>query len=192
MQSEQTAKDLGSANYFCRYPSVSFCLQDWGEDVKNELLKTERNKNKLKEMYEEMYKNLGDLEAPGLGLMRKRFIRVRVITTLVLASCAFVGGTRKSKERPDHSFHRCCSTWLSKKSNSGVQDWYFVARSYGTVIIQLLLLTAPRGYVVPLKQLLPSLPCPPQLLRAWASAHLWTWTEIWPCFFPTAKDAWAI
>ncbi|XP_035175280.1 DNA-dependent protein kinase catalytic subunit [Oxyura jamaicensis] len=50
-------------------------FKDWGEDVRNELLKTERNKNKLKEMYEEMYKNLGDLEAPGLGLMRKRFIR---------------------------------------------------------------------------------------------------------------------
>lgn len=81
MQSQQITRDLGSTNYFCQHSSVSFCLQDWVEDVRNELLKTERNKNKLKEMYEEMYKNLGDLEAPGLGLMRKRFIQVRVVAT---------------------------------------------------------------------------------------------------------------
>ncbi|XP_063182908.1 DNA-dependent protein kinase catalytic subunit [Chroicocephalus ridibundus] len=50
-------------------------FKDWVEDVKNELVKAQRNKNKLKEMYEGMYKNLGNLEAPGLGLMRKRFIQ---------------------------------------------------------------------------------------------------------------------
>ncbi|XP_032559787.1 DNA-dependent protein kinase catalytic subunit isoform X2 [Chiroxiphia lanceolata] len=50
-------------------------FKDWVEDVKNELAKAQRNKKKLKEMYEGMYKNLGNLEAPGLGLMRKRFIQ---------------------------------------------------------------------------------------------------------------------
>jgi len=55
-------------------------LQDWVEDVRNELVKAQRNKNKLKEMYEGMYKNLGNLEAPGLGLLRKRFVQVCMIT----------------------------------------------------------------------------------------------------------------
>uniref|UniRef100_A0A8C0EHT4 DNA-dependent protein kinase catalytic subunit n=1 Tax=Bubo bubo TaxID=30461 RepID=A0A8C0EHT4_BUBBB len=50
-------------------------FKDWVEDVKNELVKAQRNKNKLKEMYEGMYKNLGNLEAPGLGSLRKRFIQ---------------------------------------------------------------------------------------------------------------------
>ncbi|XP_071593605.1 DNA-dependent protein kinase catalytic subunit [Heliangelus exortis] len=50
-------------------------FKDWAEDVRNELVKAQRNKNKLKEMYEGMYKNLGNLEAPGLGLLRKRFIQ---------------------------------------------------------------------------------------------------------------------
>ncbi|XP_054250756.1 DNA-dependent protein kinase catalytic subunit [Indicator indicator] len=50
-------------------------FKDWMEDVRNELVKAQRNKNKLKEMYEGMYKNLGNLEAPGLGLLRKRFIQ---------------------------------------------------------------------------------------------------------------------
>ncbi|KAJ7402013.1 hypothetical protein BTVI_90061 [Pitangus sulphuratus] len=50
-------------------------FKDWVEDVKNELAKAQRNKKKLKEMYEGMYKNLGNLEAPGLGLLRKRFIQ---------------------------------------------------------------------------------------------------------------------
>uniref|UniRef100_A0A672TSV6 DNA-dependent protein kinase catalytic subunit n=1 Tax=Strigops habroptila TaxID=2489341 RepID=A0A672TSV6_STRHB len=50
-------------------------FQDWVEDVKNELVKAQRNKNKLKEMYEGMYKSLGNLDAPGLGLLRKRFIQ---------------------------------------------------------------------------------------------------------------------
>ncbi|NXV78034.1 PRKDC kinase, partial [Atlantisia rogersi] len=50
-------------------------FKDWVEDVTNELVKAQRNKNKLKEMYQRMYKNLGNLEAPGLGLQRKRFIQ---------------------------------------------------------------------------------------------------------------------
>uniref|UniRef100_A0A8B9FQM5 DNA-dependent protein kinase catalytic subunit n=1 Tax=Amazona collaria TaxID=241587 RepID=A0A8B9FQM5_9PSIT len=50
-------------------------FKDWVEDVKNELVKAQRNKNKLKEMYEGMYKSLGNLDAPGLGLLRKRFIQ---------------------------------------------------------------------------------------------------------------------
>uniref|UniRef100_A0A663E4U0 DNA-dependent protein kinase catalytic subunit n=1 Tax=Aquila chrysaetos chrysaetos TaxID=223781 RepID=A0A663E4U0_AQUCH len=50
-------------------------FKDWVEDVRNELVKAQRNKNKLKEMYEGMYKNLGNLETPGLGLLRKRFIQ---------------------------------------------------------------------------------------------------------------------
>lgn len=31
-------------------------------------------------MYEGMYKNLGDVKAPGLGWLRKRFVQVRVVT----------------------------------------------------------------------------------------------------------------
>ncbi|XP_009101121.3 DNA-dependent protein kinase catalytic subunit isoform X1 [Serinus canaria] len=50
-------------------------FKDWAEDVRNELSKPQRNKKKLKEMYEGMYKNLGNLESPGLGMMRKRFIQ---------------------------------------------------------------------------------------------------------------------
>uniref|UniRef100_A0A8C3EGH3 DNA-dependent protein kinase catalytic subunit n=1 Tax=Corvus moneduloides TaxID=1196302 RepID=A0A8C3EGH3_CORMO len=50
-------------------------FKDWTEDVKNELSKPQRNKKKLKEMYERMYRNLGNLDAPGLGLTRKRFIQ---------------------------------------------------------------------------------------------------------------------
>uniref|UniRef100_A0A8C0BU30 DNA-dependent protein kinase catalytic subunit n=1 Tax=Buteo japonicus TaxID=224669 RepID=A0A8C0BU30_9AVES len=50
-------------------------FKDWVEDVRNELVKAHRNKNKLKEMYEGMYKNLGNLETPGHGLLRKRFIQ---------------------------------------------------------------------------------------------------------------------
>ncbi|KAM9024210.1 DNA-dependent protein kinase catalytic subunit [Ara ararauna] len=50
-------------------------FKDWVEDVKNELVNAQRNKNKLKEMYEGMYKSLGNLDAPGLGLLRKRFIQ---------------------------------------------------------------------------------------------------------------------
>uniref|UniRef100_A0A8C3LKH7 DNA-dependent protein kinase catalytic subunit n=1 Tax=Chrysolophus pictus TaxID=9089 RepID=A0A8C3LKH7_CHRPC len=52
-------------------------FKDWVEDVRNELVKTQRNKTKLKEMYEGMYKNLGDVKAPGLGWLRKRFVQVR-------------------------------------------------------------------------------------------------------------------
>ncbi|XP_030325674.1 DNA-dependent protein kinase catalytic subunit isoform X4 [Strigops habroptila] len=61
-----------------RYPAETLGLvtrEDWVEDVKNELVKAQRNKNKLKEMYEGMYKSLGNLDAPGLGLLRKRFIQ---------------------------------------------------------------------------------------------------------------------
>ncbi|KFP72380.1 DNA-dependent protein kinase catalytic subunit, partial [Acanthisitta chloris] len=50
-------------------------FKDWVESVRNELVKTQRSKKKLKEMYEGMYKNLGNLEAPGLGLLRKKFIQ---------------------------------------------------------------------------------------------------------------------
>ncbi|XP_062426360.1 DNA-dependent protein kinase catalytic subunit [Rhea pennata] len=50
-------------------------FKDWTDSVRNELIKAQRNKNKLQEMYEEMYRNLGNLEAPGLGLLRKRFIQ---------------------------------------------------------------------------------------------------------------------
>lgn len=79
MQSEQITEEQGSVHFF----SVLICfflLQDWVGDVRNELVKAHRNKNKLKEMYEGMYKNLGNLETPGHGLLRKRFIQVCVIT----------------------------------------------------------------------------------------------------------------
>ncbi|NP_989989.4 DNA-dependent protein kinase catalytic subunit [Gallus gallus] len=50
-------------------------FKDWVADVRNELVKTQRNKIILKEMYEGMYKNLGDVKAPGLGWLRKRFVQ---------------------------------------------------------------------------------------------------------------------
>uniref|UniRef100_A0A8D0GIE8 DNA-dependent protein kinase catalytic subunit n=1 Tax=Sphenodon punctatus TaxID=8508 RepID=A0A8D0GIE8_SPHPU len=54
-------------------PAMLF--KDWVEDVKNELAKAQRNKNNLKKLYEGMYQSLGNLQAPGLGLFRRRFIQ---------------------------------------------------------------------------------------------------------------------
>ncbi|XP_061454380.1 DNA-dependent protein kinase catalytic subunit isoform X2 [Rhineura floridana] len=54
-------------------PAMLF--KDWAEDVKNELGKTKRNKNKIQQLYDGMYQNLGNVQVPGLGLFRKRFIQ---------------------------------------------------------------------------------------------------------------------
>ncbi|KYO26142.1 DNA-dependent protein kinase catalytic subunit isoform B [Alligator mississippiensis] len=50
-------------------------FKDWVDAVRNELGKAQKNKAKLKEMYEGMYGNLGNLQASGLGLFRRRFIQ---------------------------------------------------------------------------------------------------------------------
>ncbi|XP_072855016.2 DNA-dependent protein kinase catalytic subunit [Pogona vitticeps] len=50
-------------------------FKDWTEDIRNELGKTKRNKNKIQQLYDGIYQNLGNLQAPGLGLFRKRFVQ---------------------------------------------------------------------------------------------------------------------
>ncbi|XP_030070017.1 DNA-dependent protein kinase catalytic subunit [Microcaecilia unicolor] len=50
-------------------------FKDWIEDMKNELAKSQRNKNNIKKLYEEMYMNLGNLKAPGIGEFRRRFVQ---------------------------------------------------------------------------------------------------------------------
>uniref|UniRef100_A0A7M4FFG4 DNA-dependent protein kinase catalytic subunit n=1 Tax=Crocodylus porosus TaxID=8502 RepID=A0A7M4FFG4_CROPO len=50
-------------------------FKDWVDAVRNELGKAQKNKAKLKEMYEVMYGSLGNLQASGLGLFRRRFIQ---------------------------------------------------------------------------------------------------------------------
>ncbi|XP_034980550.2 DNA-dependent protein kinase catalytic subunit [Zootoca vivipara] len=54
-------------------PAMLF--KDWIDDVKNELGKTKRSKNNIQELYDGMFQNLGNLQAPGLGLYRKKFIQ---------------------------------------------------------------------------------------------------------------------
>ncbi|XP_053105021.1 DNA-dependent protein kinase catalytic subunit isoform X2 [Hemicordylus capensis] len=54
-------------------PAMLF--RDWTEDVKNELTKTKRNTNKIQQLYDGMYQNLGNKDTPGLGMFRKRFIQ---------------------------------------------------------------------------------------------------------------------
>ncbi|XP_054840598.1 DNA-dependent protein kinase catalytic subunit [Eublepharis macularius] len=50
-------------------------FKDWTDDIKNELGKIKRNKNNIHQLYEGMYQNLGNIQAPGLGLFRKQFIQ---------------------------------------------------------------------------------------------------------------------
>ncbi|XP_070603834.1 DNA-dependent protein kinase catalytic subunit [Erythrolamprus reginae] len=54
-------------------PAMLF--KDWIEDVRNELGKKNKNKNNIQQLYDGMYQNLGNLEAPGLGWFRKQFIK---------------------------------------------------------------------------------------------------------------------
>ncbi|XP_013928118.1 PREDICTED: DNA-dependent protein kinase catalytic subunit [Thamnophis sirtalis] len=53
-------------------PAILF--KDWIEDVQNELGKTKKNTNNIQQLYDGMYQNLGNLDAPGLGWFRKQFI----------------------------------------------------------------------------------------------------------------------
>ncbi|XP_029447109.1 DNA-dependent protein kinase catalytic subunit isoform X2 [Rhinatrema bivittatum] len=50
-------------------------FKDWIEDMRNELAKPQRNKNTIKKMYEEMYANLGNPQAPGIGEFRRKFVQ---------------------------------------------------------------------------------------------------------------------
>uniref|UniRef100_A0A670Y1A7 DNA-dependent protein kinase catalytic subunit n=1 Tax=Pseudonaja textilis TaxID=8673 RepID=A0A670Y1A7_PSETE len=54
-------------------PAMLF--KDWIGDVQNELGKTKKNTNNIQQLYDGMYQNLGNLEAPGLGWYRKQFIK---------------------------------------------------------------------------------------------------------------------
>lgn len=51
-------------------------IQDWWDSVKNELEKPDFNKNRMGEMFEEMRSLLGDRNAEGHGMFRKKFIQV--------------------------------------------------------------------------------------------------------------------
>uniref|UniRef100_A0A803SLW3 DNA-dependent protein kinase catalytic subunit n=1 Tax=Anolis carolinensis TaxID=28377 RepID=A0A803SLW3_ANOCA len=55
--------------------SPMMLFKDWTEDIRNELGKTKINKNNIQRLYDGMYQNLGNLQAPGLGLYRKQFIK---------------------------------------------------------------------------------------------------------------------
>ncbi|XP_075069595.1 DNA-dependent protein kinase catalytic subunit [Mixophyes fleayi] len=48
-------------------------LQDWKDEICNELLKIIPDKNKIKMMYKEMYANLFNAKDPSFGSFRKRF-----------------------------------------------------------------------------------------------------------------------
>ncbi|ELV09918.1 DNA-dependent protein kinase catalytic subunit [Tupaia chinensis] len=50
-------------------------FKDWADDVKVELGKTPVNKKNIEQMYERMFASLGDLQAPGLGAFRRRFVQ---------------------------------------------------------------------------------------------------------------------
>ncbi|XP_074056019.1 DNA-dependent protein kinase catalytic subunit isoform X1 [Macrotis lagotis] len=52
-----------------------FLFKDWADDVRGEFMQTPVNKKKLEKKYEEMYAILGNLEVPGLGAFRKKFIQ---------------------------------------------------------------------------------------------------------------------
>ncbi|XP_039189656.1 DNA-dependent protein kinase catalytic subunit isoform X1 [Crotalus tigris] len=54
-------------------PAMLF--KDWIEDVRNELGKTKKNTSNIQQLYDGMYQNLGNLDAPGLGWFRKQFIK---------------------------------------------------------------------------------------------------------------------
>lgn len=50
-------------------------FKDWVGDIKCELEKNPVNKNNIEKLYKRMYTALGDLQAPGLGPFRRRFIQ---------------------------------------------------------------------------------------------------------------------
>ncbi|XP_006880480.1 PREDICTED: DNA-dependent protein kinase catalytic subunit-like isoform X2 [Elephantulus edwardii] len=50
-------------------------FKDWTDDIKDELAKTHINKKRIKELYDRLYAVLGDLNVPGLGAFRRKFIQ---------------------------------------------------------------------------------------------------------------------
>ncbi|XP_075444614.1 LOW QUALITY PROTEIN: DNA-dependent protein kinase catalytic subunit [Ascaphus truei] len=48
-------------------------FKDWVEDVKNEMSKEKKSRNRIKEMYEEMCAKLCNVQAPHIGAFRRRF-----------------------------------------------------------------------------------------------------------------------
>lgn len=51
-------------------------MQDWWDSVKNELEKPDFDKKRMGEMFEEMHSSLGNRNAGGHGMFRKKFIQV--------------------------------------------------------------------------------------------------------------------
>ncbi|KAG8442079.1 hypothetical protein GDO86_011029, partial [Hymenochirus boettgeri] len=65
------AKDLICALQQLSNPDLLF--QDWKEEMSNELSKAKINKNKIKEIYKEMYRNIGNANDTFTGAFRRRF-----------------------------------------------------------------------------------------------------------------------
>ncbi|XP_048384539.2 DNA-dependent protein kinase catalytic subunit [Stegostoma tigrinum] len=51
-------------------------FKDWANDFKTKLEKKVRNKNLLKNLYDEVYSNLASLQSPGIGAFRRRYAQV--------------------------------------------------------------------------------------------------------------------
>lgn len=56
--------------------TVICSTQDWWDSVKNELEKPGFDKKQMGDMYDEMYSLLGNRNAGGHGMFRKKFIQV--------------------------------------------------------------------------------------------------------------------
>ncbi|OCT76787.1 hypothetical protein XELAEV_18031990mg [Xenopus laevis] len=71
LDKDNVAQDFIRALEQLSNPPMIF--QDWWEDVSNELSKPNVNKNKIKELYKEMYTNLGNPKDHFMGAFRRRF-----------------------------------------------------------------------------------------------------------------------
>ncbi|MEE6464048.1 hypothetical protein FKM82_006146 [Ascaphus truei] len=54
-------------------------FKDWVEDVKNEMSKEKKSRNRIKEMYEEMCAKLCNVQAPHIGAFRRRFAQLCIM-----------------------------------------------------------------------------------------------------------------
>ncbi|KAL6085809.1 hypothetical protein STEG23_007048, partial [Scotinomys teguina] len=72
---DQGGKIQGFINALDQLSNPDLLFKDWINDIKDELGKNPVNKNNIEKLYKRMYTALGDLQAPGLGPFRKRFIQ---------------------------------------------------------------------------------------------------------------------
>ncbi|XP_058033644.1 DNA-dependent protein kinase catalytic subunit [Ahaetulla prasina] len=109
-------------------PAMLF--KDWIEDVRNELGKTKKNTNNIQQLYDGMYQNLGNLEAPCLGLFRKQFIKefgkeldnhfgkggskLLGMNASVFSKVAFSLFTKMKKCEKEPGNLKECSPWMSE------------------------------------------------------------------------------